>query len=257
MIYSDDAFFRLYCDPPSGSPPCICTLDVLLALDQTDALSPVEVAEKISTLCKWNVGVVVSLRYQIAILPDALTLAKSVSKGIEVLRESPLCSAMFNALWNPRKPYIDIQGHGGALLRELCNETRNPIECIAALMGLWFGKARLHRNAPQPPLRVIAGLIMQAAYGNPPINAECSRRLWSVFRELVAVEHGDRMDVAKERQAFVLAGQVAAEIDHKESLHGDKSMIERLGSGLIAGTSDSDAFAQGYTQSRLAQVKKR
>lgn len=261
MIYSDDAFFRLYCDPPSGSPPCICTLDVLSALDQTDVLSPVEVAEKISTLCKWYVGVVVSLRYQIAILPDALASAENVSNGIEVLRGSPLCSAMFNALWNPKKPYMDLQGHGGALLRELCNETRNPIEPIAALMGLWFGKTRLHRNAPQPPLRVLAGLIMQAAYGNPPINAECSRRLWSVFRELVAVEHGDRMDVAKERQAFVLAGQVAAEIDHKRSLQGEASMMVRLISGLIKDTSDSDAFlkgyTQGYTQCKLAQLKKR
>lgn len=261
MIYSDDAFFRLYCDPPSGSPPCICTLDVLSALDQTDVLSPVEVAEKISTLCKWYVGVVVSLRYQIAILPDPLASAPSVSKGIEALRESPLCFAMFNALWNPKKPYLDLQGHGGALLRELCNETRNPIECIAALMGLWFGKARLHRNAPQPPLRVIAGLIMQAAYGKPSIGAGCSRRLWSVFRELVALEHGDRMDEAKEREAIVLAGQVAAEIDHKGSLQGEASMMERLTSGLIKETSDSDAFlkgyTQGYTQCKLAQLKKR
>jgi hypothetical protein len=172
------------------------------------------------------------------------------------LRGSPLCSAMFNALWNPKKPYMDLQGHGGALLRELCNETRNPLEPIAALMGLWFGKARLHRNAPQPPLKVIASLIMQAAYEKTPLSADCSRRLWGVFRELVALEYGDRMDKAKECEAFLLAGRLTAEIDHKESLHGDGSMWERLGSGLIAGTSDSDAFAQGYTQCRLAQVKK-
>ena len=68
------------------------------------------------------------------------------------------------------------------------------------------------------------------------------------------------MDKAKEREAFLLVGRLAAEIDHKESLHGDGSMWERLGSGLIAGTSDSDAFTrgytEGYTQCRLAQRKK-
>lgn len=248
MIYSDDAFFRLYCDPPLGSPPRICTLDVLSALDETGMLSVVETAEKIATLCKWNVGLAVPLRYQIAILPDSLVSAERVSKGIDVLRASTLCYAMFTAIWNPAKPFEDLQEHAGALLRDLCNENRNPIKSIAALMGLWFGKARLHKNLQLPPLKVITLLIMQAACGNLPLSIECSCRLWSVFREMVALEHGDQMNEAKERDAFVLAGRVAAEIDKKGSLQSNISMRERLISGLIEGTSDSHAFAEGYTK---------
>ncbi|MHB8809332.1 MAG: hypothetical protein ACYC9M_04890 [Desulfobulbaceae bacterium] len=68
------------------------------------------------------------------------------------------------------------------------------------------------------------------------------------------------MNEERERDAFVLAGQVAAEIDNNGSLQGDQSMRQRLISGLIEGTSDSDAFLEGYThkfaQSRLSQLNK-
>jgi len=248
MLYSDDVSFRLYCEAPSGSPPSICTLDVLSALDETGMLPVVETAQKIATLCKWNVGLVVSGRHQIAILPDSLVSAKSVSNGIEVLRESPLCYAMFSALWSPAKPYEKLQGHASALLRELCNEERNPLKSITSLIGLWASKARLHRSAPQPVSKVIVHLIMQAVSDNSSLSVECTRRLWNVFRELVALEHGIRMNEAKEREAFMLAGQITAEIDHKTRLQGRKSMKERLKTGLIEGTSDSDAFNEGYTQ---------
>lgn len=255
MIYSDDALFRLYCDPPSGGPPSICTLDILMALDEMCALSAAEAASKIATLCDWNVGVVIHSRYQIAILPDTLAAVRRASDGIEILRTSPLCNIMFSRIWDLEKPYSEIQGHAGALLRELCDVVRNPIKSVAALMGLWFGKARLHKNAP-PPLRVIVQLIMQAARFGPPMSCECSHRLWNVLLELVEIESGDRMDKAKEREAAEFTGRVAAEIDQSHSLHGEMSMQQRLGLGLVSDTSESEAFNRGYTQFIQAKMKR-
>ena len=256
MVYSDDAFFRSYCDSPAEAPPSICTLDVLSALEEVGELSPPEVASKIAMLCKWNVGVVILFRYMKAVLPEELASARSVLDGIAVLQSSSLCYAMFSGIWNPGKPYAELQTLAGAFLRDLCDETNNRIESVAALMGLWFSKAKLHEKSPQPPLRCIALLIIQAAVVEGPPSSETSHRLWSVLLSLVEIEYGDRMDVAKEREAIALTGRIAAECDKEKSLEGDKSLQQRLAAGLTNETAESDAFSMGYTQFHLKQVKK-
>jgi tetratricopeptide (TPR) repeat protein len=256
MVYSDDVFFRSYCELPTGAPPSICTLDVLSALEEMGELSPSEVASKIAMLCKWNVGVVVLGRYMKAILPNELATARSVRDGIETLQASQLCYALFSGIWNPWKTYGELQGQAGRLLRDLCEEPNNRIESVAALMGLWFSKAKLHEKSPQPPLRCIALLIIQAAVVEDPPSSETSHRLWSVLLSLVEIEYGDRMDVAKEREAIALTGRIAAECDKEISLEGDKSLQQRLAAGLTNETAESDAFSTGYTQFHLKKVKK-
>jgi tetratricopeptide (TPR) repeat protein len=254
--YSDDAFFRSYCDLPAEAPPSICTLDVLLALEEKGEMSPSEVASKVAILCKWNVGVVVLGRYMKAILPDELASARTVRDGIEVLRTSDLCYAMFSGIWNPGKKYVELLQHAGRFLRDLCEELENKIESIAALMGLWFGKAKLHRDAPQPPLKCITFLVIQAAIVGAPPSSEISRRLWSVFRALVEIEHGDRMEVRKEREAITFLGCLAAEVDQQKNLENEGSLQRRLAAGLTNGTAESEAFLAGCTQFHLARVKK-
>jgi hypothetical protein len=227
----------------------------LAALDETGAIPSSEVASKIAMLCKWNVAVTVLVRYQVAVLPDALSTTRNVREGIEILQRSTLCYAMFCGLWDPKKPYIELLKHAGALLRELCKETRNRIESVAALIGLWFGRVRLHKDSPIPASKNIVFLVFQAAFMDPPLDSETTYRLWSVFLSLIEIEHGERMDEAKEREAIILAGQMAANFDHTKSLHGDKSLKQRLGCGFTEGASYSDTFIKGYSDEYLQLLR--
>ncbi|MGZ5011050.1 MAG: hypothetical protein ACXV8P_12010 [Methylobacter sp.] len=73
-------------------------------------------------------------------------------------------------------------------------------------------------------------------------------KLWSVYRLLIALQHGDRMDEAKEKAAIALAGEIAAQLDHKNNFLGDQSLRSRLVLGLTPGTSDTDEFNLGYNK---------
>jgi hypothetical protein len=250
LVYSDDALFRMYCDAP-GKPASICTLDLLHALDEGGHMPANLVAAKLAQLCDWQVGLSVLSRYQIAALPDELGRAGSVRDGVNLLRQSPVSTAIFNGIWGSSKPYKDLQAQAGALLRELVDRPSNSVVSIASLMALWQEKARLRADALTPPVRVIALLIMQAAHFGESLSDESARRLWSVFRQMVENEHGDHMDERKEAEAITLAGDIAAHIDNEHSLQGDRSLQSRLTQGLTRGTKDESLFSDAYNKARI------
>lgn len=245
-LYSDDAIYRVYCAIPETAPPSFCTLDVLKALEGKGLLSVREVAENISKLCAWNVGLTIELKYQVAILPPELGQVRSVSAGIDVMRASAPCMAIYDSIWDPHKSFESLIGHAIAILREFTSTNINRVESIAALMGLWFGKAKLHKDSPHPPERLLALLLLSAVGNEPPVSAETSRMLWNVYRHLIEFQQGDRMDEFKERDAIILVGKIAAEIDHGKKFTGDRSLQSRLALGLTPDTSDADAFNTGY-----------
>jgi hypothetical protein len=98
LVYSDDALFRVYCNPP-GSPKYLCSLDILSALDEGGWLSPQEVSAKLAKLCGWHVGIAVTTRYQLAALPDELAAVRNVQDGVATLRGSEVSAAIFNGIW--------------------------------------------------------------------------------------------------------------------------------------------------------------
>lgn len=259
-LYSDDALFRTYCDmstEDSFTMCTFCTLDVLFALDSFGILTASEVAEKIATLCSWHVSVVIPVRYQIAILPDELENAQSVGNGIDILRESTLCAAMFDGIWNVRKPYSEIESHAAALLRELVSDPNNKVTSIAALIGFWYGKARLRTDSSLHPVIKRPLLVMErAAVINNDLTERESRNIWQIYKAIVEVEYGNRMDTEKERHSIELAGEISAEIDLRNSLSGRQSLFHLLGQGLTSGTSDSDIFSNAYTKFRITQATK-
>jgi hypothetical protein len=161
-----------------------------LALEEKGEMYPSGRVKGCHTL-QMECQVVVLGRYMKAILPDELASARTVRDGIEVLRTSDLCYAMFSGIWNPGKKYVELLQHAGRFLRDLCEELENKIESIAALMGLWFGKAKLHRDAPQPPLKCITFLVIQAAIVGAPPSSEFAPPLERFQYE---IEHG-RMEV--------------------------------------------------------------
>lgn len=252
MIYSDDALFRIYANPPKENPPSICTLDLLHALDEAGLLSPNDVAKRLATLCSWRVGLLIVPRYQRAILPEALDGAKSLGEAVDVLRADKNCYNLFSGIWNLDKQFSELQGHAGALLRDLIDDRRMPVQSTAALAAFWLGKAKLHKDAPMPVDRLAALLIMQTAFVERPLDEDSARRLWRVYGYLIEAEHGDRMDEDIYRYSFELAGSVAAEIDQQQSLSGERALRTRLIKGLTDGTSEHDRFANAYDNKRVS-----
>lgn len=254
-LYSDDVFFREYCNMPGIHPSSICTLDVLLALDEGGFLTAENVASKIATLCSWHVGVVIPARYQIAILPENLDQVATVEQRLDLIRNSAQCADLYNAIWDVRKPYESVQSHASVLLRDLISNPRNNIESIAALMCFWYIKAKLRADSQiDPPLKRILLVIAQAASRRKLLTTDQARALWRIFLYIVEIEHGKRMDERNEQAAITLAGQVAAEIDLNQQNFGASSLRHLFGIGLTEGTSDSDLFCQTYTAYRLANL---
>ncbi|HKB60164.1 MAG TPA: hypothetical protein VKC56_08990, partial [Gallionellaceae bacterium] len=247
LVYSDDVLFRIYSQQPG-----ICTLDLLCALDDTGEFSARDVAMKIATLCSWRVGLSITLRYQLAILPDALGGAKSIKEGINVLSADEHCNALFSAIWNIEKPFGDLQGHAGLILRKLADDKNNSIKSVAALAGFWLSKAKLHKQAPAPIDRMVALLIGQATFIEHPVTAEAAHRLWSVYTDLIEDIHGHHMDDEKLWQSIRILGEVAAESDRHHSHSGARSLGTRLASGLITGTSDYELFSKAYNSKLIS-----
>jgi tetratricopeptide (TPR) repeat protein len=250
LVYSDDVLFRIYSQQPS-----ICTLDLLCALDEAGEVSAQEAARKIAKLCSWRVGVCVTERYQLAIIPDALGKAKSISEGIAVLDADESTKALLGGIWNIEKQYGDLQGHAGIILRKLADDTNNSIKSVAALAGFWLDKVRLHTQAPTPLDRRTALLIAQATFVEHTMTCSAARRLWSVYGDLIEDIHGNYMDDKKLRQSIRIMGEVAAESDRNHSLAEGRSLRTRLAGGLTEGTSDYDLFNGAYSD-RMAVLER-
>ena len=242
LIYSDDALIRIHLQQQS-----ICTLDILCALDDAGELSPREAAIKIATLCSFRVALFINPRYQLAILPDALGTARSITEGIEAMFADAHCNALFSGIWNIEKPFGDLLGHAGVILRQLADDNKNSIKSVAALAGFWLAKVRLHKQAPAPTDRTAALLIGQATFIEHPMTLEAAHRLWNIYGDLIEDIHDHYMDDEKLWQSIRILGEVAAESDKQYSLSGERSLRTRLASGLTEGTKDCDLFNNAYS----------
>lgn len=244
-LYTDDAVFRQACELPDERQKPICTLDVLRELQRKGVMSIADVAKKISKLASWRVGLIIDFEYQIAVLPDNLSQVSSVAQGIDVLRSSEDCIAIFDAIWNPKWPYESFERHGAAILEKLAVDTESRIESIGALMGLWFGKAKLREDAPSPVMRILVHLVLAAVMRLKTESEDVIRRIWTVYRSLVELHFGDEMDERKEQQSLSLMGAGAAELEIKSSL-GVDAVRRKLALGLTRGTADAESFNSGY-----------
>ncbi|MEO7497928.1 MAG: DUF4365 domain-containing protein [Massilia sp.] len=251
LIYSDDMLERILC-ARSDTADGICALDVLSALESRGKLSTREVAEKISLLCGWKVGLVVDIRYQEAILPPRLNNTASTSTGVGMIQQDVQCMRMMNAIWDLARSYEAMQGHAGALLRQFAAKLDMPRVVISSLLGVWFIKAKLRPKSPDP-LRILCFLVLEAFHHEPLESAEFARRVLLVFLDLVELHNGRFMDERKERDAIALLGTVLAEVNLAQP---ETSRVkERLEAGFTAGTSNADNFASAFTEELVRQSK--
>ncbi|QKE37572.1 DUF4365 domain-containing protein [Ferrovum myxofaciens] len=257
MIYSDDALFRIYASDGATGSLSICTLDFLHGADEMGIMDAQTVAQHIAQLCDWRVGLVIQARYQIAVLPDALGHARNISDGIDILLSNEPCNTLFSGIWHIGKPFPELQGHIGALLRDLTENHVNSTSSIAALVGLWFSKVKLHPKSPTPSDQLIALAISQAAFMDRPMDKLTSQRLCSVFRFLIEFAHGARMDDRLYEESILSLAKLAVEIDQSRGLKGDRLIVERLRMGLTDGTSDYEKFSQGVSNTMVLLAQQR
>lgn len=249
ILYSDDLLFRLYVDSTKNK--SICTLDFLNALDSTGVISASQAAKYMSTLCSWRVGLVVTLRHQIAVIPDSLSLCNNTRDGVDALEADKYFSMMFRQLWSIDKPYDELQSQAAGFLFHLLSNNNNRIESIISVMSFWLNKARLHKDFPSTVYQAVAFLFISAIANDHKVNETFSRRLWTVFHALIEYYFADNMDDDNYNEAITVAGEIAAGTDYRLNLKDELSMYSKLTYGLTDRTSDSDRFKHSYTASSI------
>jgi|GEM_PF-1276107 len=254
LTYSDDALMRIYAAGPEKTARGICTLDLLAIADEIGLMTPQQVSGKIGLLCSWNVTVSVTSRYLLASLPASAGVAKDVDSAIDAILGSDTCTAIFEGIWNVRKPYKDIVTHASILLAELIAERANSLIVISAIVGVWFGKAKLRVDAGETtPIQRLAVLVALAAGQPKGISADMARRFWSVYNAVTALEYGDRMDEEREREAIETMAYCCANLDH---VARDPKMANRFRNamlaGLTAGTADCERFDSAYASALIS-----
>lgn len=250
-LYSDDVIFRIYCGEDDVNVKGICTGDLLSGLEEIGVLTTTEVAEKLSLLCAWHVGLVIEFKHQMAIVPNALKTIGSIAKGVGVLQSSSSYMAMATALWDFRSQFLTSVGHVGSILKVMIEDDGLTTTAIASLVGVWYVKAKLRSDVPHPPVNILTKLVQLSAAHNPQMSERSAQRLWSVFFALVEFEYGDRMDEWKEREAIELVAQQCAIVDAEIQRANISTISERLAIGLINGTSNADRFATASVEAKI------
>jgi hypothetical protein len=243
-LYSDDLAFRIFC-AESNTPDGICTLDVLSGLEEVGLLTRTEVAQFISKLCGWRVGLVVRFEELVSLIPSKLAQTKDVRQGINILDADPQFIAVISALWDFRAKFDKTLDHATAVLRHLADQTTLSDLALAALLGQWFVKAGMKNDAPPQALGILTKAITSAAQPDN-LARSTANKFWAVYRALVEFHHGSRMDELKEREAILLLGAECAKLQVTSPGAGENVYFGLI-QALTEGTSDYSYFRSGYS----------
>lgn len=246
-LYSDDLAFRVI-TAKSEKPDGICTLDVLSGFEEAGFLTRREVAQKVSVLCGWHVGLVVRFEDLVALLPPSLEKVSNVRQGMDILDAHPEFMTAITALWDFRSPFDKTMGHAAAVIRRLAEESSLSNKALASLLGQWFVKAGLKNDAPPTTLGVLTKAIIQTAL--PPSRSNATaKKLWEVYMQLIEYHHGTAMDEQKERDAIKSLGAECAKLQMTNPGLGAE-VYSSLRKGLTEGTCDDGYFEAGYSSER-------
>ena len=252
-LYSDDLAFRIFA-AKSDTPDGICTLDVLSGLEESGVLTRKEVADKVSMMCGWKVGLVVRFDDLVSLFPDGLRSVSSVRQGIGVLDGHPGFMMVITALWDFRTSFDKTLGHAAAVLRRLAEESELSNAALASLLGQWFIKAGLMNDAPPTPIGVLTKAIIQASVTSP-VSSTVAEKFWGIYRQLVEFHHGPEMDEQKERAATRMLGAECAKLQMTNPGLG-AALYSSLRKGLTEGTCEDGDFETGYSSERLRPLGK-
>lgn len=189
-------------------------------------------------------------RHFLGSLPGAVADAPTIGAAVDAIRRSETCTAILEGVWNVRKKYSDIASHVLPLLAVLISDHRNNIRTIAAIVGVWYLKAKLRTELKMlTGVERLAMLIAQTSTHEKVERPEVAKRLWSVYRLVTELEFGNRMDEVREREAVETIGRMCARLDLLLEKTGSKTPHRNATRrGLEPGTSDMERFDSAYMQ---------
>ncbi|ELX10206.1 hypothetical protein Jab_2c22930 [Janthinobacterium sp. HH01] len=258
LLYSDDAYFRIYCQGHEANFQSICVLDILAALESKGVLTTKEVAERVGKLCSWGVGTAVQQGWQIASLPTGLATAESVLQGEKILRASDLCISIFNGMWDrPAQSYAEILSHASNLLAAMLRDDGQSPISIAALMTIWQGKAMLALNAPINDETSLALLTRNAAMSLPQSSdvAALSAKLWKTYTLLLERFQAEENNLIRLVDGLSMLACVVASYEVRPESFSRRSLKTFFDSGLRDSSNTKRAFQKSYDLWRVGLLK--
>jgi len=249
-LYSDDGFFSIYVDGAEGRTERFCTLDLLYAAMDRGLITLREVAEKVGLLLSWNVRLAVTPEVLFASLPAALLSAKSVSQAADAIQRDTICSPILEGIWSVRQKYQQIHDSIVHMMGTLIKDERNVERSIAALLCVWFWKAKLRTDVGAPPLYRLA-LVFVHACERLEANDAMARRLRNVYLAIVEADRGALMEERDEQEAIEILGRRAAEFDFREKPPESRPTGEKLALAWSENTADHERFIRAYTSASV------
>lgn len=253
-LYSDDLAFRALCSGEKAADG-ICTLDVLVGMEEIGAISRKEVATKVAKLCAWRVAVLVRYEDLVSLIPTEIEEALTISSGTSILEEDRDFAETVSAVWDFRSRFVDALEHAAAVLRRLADDSDLTEVAVTSVLLQWYARAGLKKDAPSSALELLTKLVVGSAQLGPMSNRSASR-LWAVYRQLLEHHHGSYMDVSKERDGIQRLGVECGKLYAKAPDRGEVA-FKGLKKGLTEGTSDYDSFSFAYSSTLIQDTATR
>jgi lipopolysaccharide biosynthesis regulator YciM len=163
LLYSDDLIFRKWCFGETASLNSMSTLDLLEVLEEREIIDRARAVQAVATLCAWNVGIVILLKHQLAIMPQGAIVARNIFEGVGRLQSDKDFMSIATGMWDFRSNFFGNVKHVASVLGELVNELSVPTVAAASFAGVWFLKAKFRDEAPRPPLTLLVNLTVLVA----------------------------------------------------------------------------------------------
>ena len=255
-LFSDDAIFRVYCELPKSLSVGLCSTHLMEIADAHGLMTAEEVGLRIGKLTRWNVGVVVKMRYLVALMRHVIGIVTDFRATRARLDGSTEFRALVDGLWDHKKAASDVVGHFASVTAELANEPGNRPEAIAALWAIWDTKAKLRQDLGKiPRARRMADTMVVIAFKIRRPDKTSISKLWTSYIQVVDAELGPLMDERAEREARREVGAAVARIGQSDMAQSE-ALLKILGLGLTEGTLEFDLLPNGYAAEKIEIAKK-
>ncbi|MPV64629.1 DUF4365 domain-containing protein [Burkholderia sp. BE17] len=244
-LYADDELLRLACKESIGVENSFCTLDLLRWAKEREDLPIDTVCQAYAQLCTWHVGIRVPLDVFLAPLAGPVPSGGSLGQVAEKLERNELFTVLSRAVWWPDKDYAQMLGHIGAVVISMLATKGTSDELIAAVWSAWLSKIQFARSASGQREYRAASLFHIASQ----LSGTSMRRAWSAYKFTVELEHGERMDKAKEKDAIQRAAEFCSAAALEYSPHDGAKVIQNLQSCVVEGTEEAEWFSSGLLSS--------
>ncbi|MCX7289571.1 hypothetical protein [Janthinobacterium sp.] len=150
----------------------------------------------------WKVGVSIEPRYIAYALPASLDQVSSPTAASKVLRADSNAMAVLNGIWDPSRSFQESLMAASLLLLHIIQNSDTSLNKMAAPMDIWCAKSKL-RPESVSSIENIALVVAWTAMHLAENDLSFSMQLRRVYFALVEMEHGDKMDEGKEKDATI------------------------------------------------------